>query len=59
MVGGENIEMDNNQCKLEESKVVVIVIVVVVNLKRKGLGEEGISNLVIISSVYVDDNEFD
>lgn len=59
MAGGENTEMDNNQCKLEESKAVVTATAVAANSKRKGSGEEGTSNPVITSSVRVDDNESD
>ena len=58
MAGGENTEMDNNQCKLAETKAVDTA-AVAANSKGNVIGEEGTSNPVITSSVHVDDDESD
>lgn len=58
MAGGKNTEMDNNQCKLEESTAVETA-AVAANSKGDVTGEEGTSNPVITSSVHVDDDESD
>ena len=58
MTGGENTEMDNNQCKLEESEAVDTV-ADAANSKGNVTCEEGTSNPVITSSGHVDDDESD
>ena len=58
MTGGENTEMDNNQCKLEEESKAVDASAAA-NSKVNATYEEGTSNPVITSSAHVDDDECD
>ena len=58
MTGGENTEMDNNQCKLEEESKVVDT-AAAANSKGNAAFEKGTSNPLITSSVQVDDDELD
>lgn len=58
MTGGENTEMDNNQCKLEEESKAVDASAAA-NSKGNATYEEGTSNPVITSSGHVDDDECD
>ena len=58
MTGGENTEMDHNQCKLEEENTPVDT-PAAANSKRNATCAEGTSSPVIASSVHVDDDESD
>lgn len=58
MTGGEDTEMDNNQCKLEEESKAVDT-AAAANSEGSATCEEDSSNPVITSSVHVDEDESD